>query len=435
MGRREASVAVVAAAAVAATWSLLKRRRRAARLAGHAKVVLLPAERSPVICMSPSTSTITFFHGSIEDAEAWLEDRVAAIVRANPWLAGRLDDDPETGLMALFVPPGAADAKLFEARCDVAVRRDAPYDDIVAAVAAVLCGTSDADRGTAKPLFRVTLLPCADDPAYSYALVVSANHSLLDGHGYYRVHSMLSQGADVEALRPERNADLPPLMTAAMGGETSLLQDAKPGFVARFLVAQLRNALFPATASYGFFVDEAWLAARKGEAAVGVAYVSTNDCLVSDVLRLLGCDVALMAANFRGRVDGCGDDDVGNYEDLIAFTPSDYATPALVRKAIAAPPLLRETRAALPTNVGHLGATYGAVTNWATFAKPLEIPGGDQDLHLPLFDWNQSTPASCFGAMVIFRPSEGATAAFVAGRRDFVDAVKAAPLAGRALFS
>ena len=72
---------VAAAAAAAATWSLLKRRRRAARVAGHAKVVLLPAERSPVICMSPSTSTVTFFHGSIEDAEAWLEDRVAAIVR------------------------------------------------------------------------------------------------------------------------------------------------------------------------------------------------------------------------------------------------------------------------------------------------------------------------------------------------------------------
>ena len=43
------------------------------------------------------------------------------------------------------------------------------------------------------------------------------------------------------------------------------------------------------------------------------------------------------------------------------------------------------------------------MTNWATFARPLELDGVQQ-LHLPLLDWNASTPPSVFGAMVIFRP-------------------------------
>ena len=49
--------------------------------------------------------------------------------------------------------------------------------------------------------------------------------------------------------------------------------------------------------------------------------MSTNDCITSEFCSLLKCDVALMAVNFRGKIDGCGDDDVGNYEDLIAYTP------------------------------------------------------------------------------------------------------------------
>ena len=422
--------AVAVAAGAAAAIYYWRRRRRAARmklLATHTKIRLLESERGAVVTMSPATSTVTFFKGSPRRVANKLRTRVAEIVRANPWLAARLDDD-ENGELALFVPPELPER--FAVRDDIAVERT-PYASLVEALAPVLCGTSVEVRGTAKPLFQVSLVSCAND---QYALVVSANHSLLDGHGYYRIYNMLSEGAAVESLDPARKFDVPSKMVAAMHDERSLLQQASPGFLFRFITAQIKNAVAPSTHCHAFYIDEDWVAARKATAD-GVAYVSTNDCVVSEFCSLLNCDVALMAINFRGKIDGCGDSDVGNYEDLLAYTPRDYASPSLIRRSVTGPQYFRASGAPLPTNLEHLAATYGAITNWATFAQPLELDGGGarQELHLPLLDWNASTPPSVFGAMVVFRPKAGRLAAFVGGSSAFVGRVKASGMVGEAV--
>jgi len=261
--------------------------------------------------------------------------------------------------------------------------------------------------------------------------VVSANHSLLDGHGYYRIYNMLSEGAAVERLDPARKFDLPAKMVAAMNNERSLLQQASPGFLFRFITAQVRNAMMRETHCHAFYIDEDWVAARKATAD-GVAFVSTNDCVVSEFCTLLNCDVALMAINFRNKIEGCGDSDVGNYEDLLAYTRRDYASPSLIRRSVTGPRYFRASGAPLPTNLEHLSSSYGAITNWATFARPLEIDGVQQ-LHLPLLDWNASTPPSVFGAMVVFRPKAGCLAAFVGGSRAFVEKVRRSGMVGEAV--
>ena len=438
-----AKAVAVAAGAAAAIYYWRRRRRAAARrklLSTHTKIALLESERGAVITMSPATSTVTFFRGSPRRVANKLRNRVAAIVRANPWLAARLDDD-ENGELALFVPPDARERTLFAERHDIAISHETPYAalvdlaftprdyaSLVEALAPVLCGTSVEVRGTAKPLFQVSLVSCASN---NYAVVVSANHSLLDGHGYYRIYNMLSEGAAVESLDPARKFDLPAKMVAAMHDEQSMLQRAPPGFLFRFITAQIKNAIAPSTHSHAFYIDEDWVAKRKREAD-GVAYVSTNDCVVSEFCSLLNCDVALMAINFRNKINGCGDEDVGNYEDLIAYTRRHYASPALIRRSVTGPRYFRASGAPLPTNLEHLSATYGAVTNWATFARPLEIDGVQQ-LHLPLLDWNASTPPSVFGAMVVFRPKAGRLAAFVGGSRAFVEKVRRSGMVGEAV--
>ena len=421
------ALAVAAGAAVALAYYVRRRRRAEARrklLATHTKIALLASERGAVVTMSPATSTVTFFRGSPRRVANYLRTRVAAIVRANPWLAARLDDDVN-GELALFVPPELPE--LFAVRHDIAVERT-PYASLVEALALVLCGTSVEVRGTAKPLFQVSLVSCAND---NYALVVSANHSLVDGHGYYRIYNMLSEGSKVESLDPARKFDIPDKMVAAMHDEESLLQRAPPGFLVRFITAQIKNAVAPATHCHAFYIDEAWVAARKATAD-GVPFVSTNDCVTSEFCSLLNCDVALMAINFRNKIDGCGDDDVGNYEDLLAYTPRDYASPSLIRRSVTGPQYFRATGAPLPSNLEHLAATYGAITNWATFARPLELDGVQQ-LHLPLLDWNASTPPSVFGAMVVFRPKAGRLAAFVGGSRAFVGKIRRSGMVGEAV--
>ena len=268
-----ASKALAAASAAAALAYYWRRRRRAAArrklLATHTKIALLASERGAVVAMSPATSTVTFFRGSPRRVANKLRNKVAAVVRANPWLAARLDDD-ENGLLALFVPPELPE--LFAERRDIAVSLT-PYSSLMEAVnnatqyaalvetlAPVLCGTSMEVRGTAKPLFQVSLVSCAND---TYAVVVSANHSLLDGHGYYRVYNMLSEGASVESLDPARKVEIPPKMVAAMHDEQSMLQRAPPGFLLRFITAQVRNAVAPSTHCHAFYIDEDWVARAK----------------------------------------------------------------------------------------------------------------------------------------------------------------------------
>ena len=167
-------------------------------------------------------------------------------------------------------------------------------------------------------------------------------------------------------------------------------------------------------------------------------FVSTNDCIVSCFLSCLDADCGLMPVNFRGKLDGCDEHWAGNYEDLITYMRPDYATPALIRKSVGVPGDRRYRRAAEPptamlTNTQWLGgATVGVMTNWATFARPLELDGVQQ-LHLPLLDWNASTPPSVFGAMVIFRPRAGCLAAFVGGSRAFVEKVRTSGMVGEAV--
>eukprot|EP00854_Cymbomonas_tetramitiformis_P009586 gene9586-11354_t len=420
----------------------------AAKIAKRIKLELLPSERSAVICMSPATTTVTFFRGSRAVAEAHFAKRVAEIVAANPWLTSVLERDPDSGLMNAYHHSSAADAAAktkchFQVLTDVDLSRlETSYAAMVTRLGSALCLTSDEAVGTGAPLWKVSLVPDAKESS-RFALVVSANHSLVDGHGFYKIYNMLSGDAStrVEALSAVRKQEMGSKILEAMGNEPSLMAAAPAGFLARFIGGQVWSALFPTTKSYGFHLSEDWVAERKKLAAKQkiVPYVSTNDCMVSEFLNCLQCDVAIMAVNFRGKVNGCGESDVGNYEDLLSYTPADYKTAAMIRKSVSGKDGVY-SRAAKPrttmlTNWEHLTkATYAAVTNWATFAKPLIVKDAEQELHLPLYDFPKSTPACVFGSMVIFRPGSGhGVAAFVAGKQELIDAVKGSGMVGRQL--
>ncbi|KAG1675756.1 hypothetical protein FOA52_012412 [Chlamydomonas sp. UWO 241] len=438
------------------------RQQHAAKLANLIKLDLLPGDKSFAICQSAPTSTATFFTGDTAAAQQYFSKRVAEIVSANPWLASVLDRDPGSGAMAVYYPPPGADADAaargcFEVRGDIALSRGSTpstYIKTVAALAPALCKTSIRSVGSGTPLWRVCVVPDAHDPGGRFALVVSANHSLLDGHGYYAVYNMLCAKADVRALSPVRKQELTAKMLQAMGGEPSLLQAAPMGFMLRFIGGGIWNAIFPATCALGFHVSDAWVGAQKaaakeaaatlkvgsGSAATAAPFVSTNDVLVSAFCVALRPTLATMAINLRGRVQGCEEGDVGNYEDVISFAPADYSSPLLIRKSVAGGDGRPYARAAdpptrMPTNWEHVrGATYAAITNWATFAGALTVPGAEQSLHLPLFDFPATTPAKVFGAMVIFRPGAGkGTAVLVAGTRQLIEAVEASGMVGRPL--
>ena len=432
MKNTNVAFAVTALAGVAAVhkiWSWVNRSRRMRRLAKHKKVALLPNEVAPMICKAPSISTITFFEGDVDAAKTFLLQRTKEIIAANPWLDGILDLDDNDD-MALFVPPAEAGQKKHFEVLNTSLSDN--YDEMVQQLAPAMCGTTEETVGTDKVLWKVTLVV---SEGTKFAVVVSANHSFLDGHGYYKFYNMLSGTEAVKSFSPQRKHNMPQKILAAMGGEKSLMAAAPPGFLLRFIGGVLRNTLFPATKSLGFHISSEWLKAQKAMHSSDVPFVSTNDVVMSNFCNALKCNLAFMNINFRSnnRIEGCLESDVGNYEDLLLYTPSDYATPSLIRKSLNGPLFRRVGGGKLPTNLEHLSSTYGAVTNWATFARQVYIPGANQVLHIPLFDFPQSTPACILGAMCIFKPKDGGVAALIAGKEELIDTIKRTGMVGRQL--
>mgnify|MGYP001984079795 CR=1 FL=1 len=154
---------------------------------------------------------------------------------------------------------------LFEVLEGVALSRD--YGPLVKSLEPSICVKPSIEAaGTGAPLFSVRLLRDLNAER-RFALVVSANHSLVDGHGFYRLYNMLSSESKVEALDPTRKQELPARMLAAMGDEPSPMTACPPGFLASFVFAQVRSQLFPRTKAIGFDISAEWLAAQKATAA------------------------------------------------------------------------------------------------------------------------------------------------------------------------
>jgi hypothetical protein len=434
----------------------------AARLKGRKKIDLLDSEIFPVIMMSPATSTITFFSGSPISTTIHLENRVAEIVKVNPWLLSVLDHDPKTGRVAAFYPESVDDESCRSVLCYVKssdILQGISYDRMVQSLQPLLCKTSSEALGTGAPLFSVTVVVPDDNgmDTKSYAVVVSASHSLVDGHGFYKVHNMLSFDAKVEPLSPGRKDHVPKKILESMGGEPSLMASCPSGFLARFILGQMHAAIFPQTKHLCFEVSHDWLIECKrytaAENLAAVPWVSSNDCMVSTFLNCLRPDCAMMAMNFRDKIDDCGEDDVGNYEDLLTYMKGDYENPSLIRKSVGeSRPWSRDSKwfyrraseSKMLSNLQHaFGATYGATTNWSTFSHPLVMGSsmgaaggawGKEELHLPLFDWAKACPACIFGSMVLFRPAEGrGLAAMVAGKQKLLDAVLESGMVGQIL--
>ena len=66
------------------------------------------------------------------------------------------------------------------------------------------------DNQVATPLQQIITLP-------GFALIVSMNHTLGDGHTYYKLYGMLSADTDIEVLNPVRVAGFEEAKTEVIG--------------------------------------------------------------------------------------------------------------------------------------------------------------------------------------------------------------------------
>ena len=441
-------VAAALGAMVIATIILLI--RRTARLAfsataawGEGNVAveaLLPAEIKLMERM-PAINTVTYFEG-VANA-ALVRSRVAEIVKANPWLAGRLVTRDGVPTLAFPKVPTAATCtagviemehgELWKWSHDA----EYSYEDIVASVAAshacVQLGKHCVGRN--ELLFKVTVVHGTGGASNGtgsgavgdgWALVVSLSHVIADGHTYYGLLNMLSDKARVAALSPKRQQAFHKLTAHIIGEEELRLRDS----VFIKLNVLWRTLLQPRYRIRAAMVDAAKVAAIKEarrasrdpgvqHSSGAVEFISTNDIVTSSFLRHTKARIALMAINFRGRLPCLADGDAGNYQGPLGLCTEDFATPELIRQAVSGDEEGRFVRAAhrgsdagptkLPGRFELASCIIAGVTNWSTFFRELSLGGGcgKQTLHLPCMKAGQVDFA------FVFRPSANELAVLV----------------------
>ena len=79
--------------------------------------------------------------------------------------------------------------------------------------------------GPREPLFKVSIVPCSENPKESFALLVQLSHAVGDGATYYKLFNMLCSMEEdsIAAMIPERIVDSEKLQIDTLGKEESLL--------------------------------------------------------------------------------------------------------------------------------------------------------------------------------------------------------------------
>lgn len=360
----------------------------------------------------PPVTTVTLYEGSAPVEN--LRSRITIMLEKNPWLTSRIvKKDTADGIVAMAYSKPATDA-----------------DEPLFKVAVVPIEAEETDDNQATPLQQAITLP-------GFALVVSMNHTLGDGHTYYKLYGMLSADTDVEVLDPVRVADFEEAKTEVIGREENAMFTSTGlglGIIGTYIGAKVTRRKPQNVCIHS--VDPSWAAHEKAKAkqAGQVPFVSTNDALTSWFFREMKSDLNIMVANFRSRkpsILGLEERHVGNYEANTPYFPGDVETPALIRQSIrSADGGFRARRAGspptkIPKFLTLVRNKSAIITNWATFYRDVALQGNTPDnetypcnpkLHLPIME-PDGLITSVWNNGIIFRPRPGELGMLIITRR------------------
>jgi hypothetical protein len=404
----------------------------------------------------PPVTTITLYEGTAP--VEFLRGRIAEILEKNPWLTSRIvKKNTADGVVAMayaktFEPEHVIDQhfSVYEPG-DVGFSLSMPYEELVHCLLPVQCARSKPATDEDEALFKVAVVPIEEGEADNnqttplqgtmtlpgFALVVSMNHTLGDGHTYYKLYGMLCADADVEVLDPVRVADFEEAKTEVIGEKENAMFTSAGlglGIMGTYVGTKVTRREPQNVCIHA--VDPAWVAQEKAKAKEEgqVPFISTNDALTSWFFREMKSDLNIMVANFRSRepsILGLAEHHVGNYEANVPYFPGDVETPALIRQSIrSADGGFRARRAGSPpTKIPKFSTLVhnksAIITNWATFYRDVALQDnvqGDETstytpkLHLPIME-TDGLITSVWNNGIIFRPRAGELGMFMITRR------------------
>ena len=110
---------------------------------------------------------------------------------------------------------------------------------------------------------------------------------------------MLSSDVPIESLNALRKQDVPKKITRALNNEPGLLDEQRPGFMLPYIFKKqwLGTYFFPEALTQVFYVNDQFIADQKSAAcdqyknsnnkSVSIPFVSTNDVLMSELLKCM----------------------------------------------------------------------------------------------------------------------------------------------------
>lgn len=356
----------------------------------------------------PPITSITFLEGNLEEIIPIIRYRWRLIVNANPWLTGKLIKDKSSKRLQLVysddipVSENALDEIFLANPKEVNVHEKMSYKQLLKAVKPVAVKDGYAIVNKPHPTTILTLVADAKDKN-KFALIFSMSHIVADGHCYYNILNMLSNGAVVKALNPVRKE-------AAIEKSIDAVGRKEWGFVNTPMVSVnfLKGIFFGGKPKiYGFYVNDDQIHHHKNEVrstSNGKArFVSTNDIITSSFFNFIKARFAMMAINLRIKLPEITDVDSGNYEAVVVYDQEGYAQPTTIRQSLSQGPPYLGVKKSLPKPLEATHCTLGLITNWATFGKEIILPHSEEILHLPLFPMH----VVGYEFAIIFRPKRG----------------------------
>lgn len=353
-------------------------------------VLLLSAESEFGIYEAP-ISTITFFDGSYREAATALMPRIVEVLQENPWLGGWiLKDKNDKDLIKIFFDPTGKDHtpdhfQMLPPGQIPLSRERTKYDEIseVLSEHGVLVENTKSIIGRNKPIFKLSIIPDADQPDQRFALVMSFSHLGGDACTYYNIFRMLDAEAPVQALSPIRDHRFPNVLEQNLG-EQEINYVKNQLSLERNIFDWGKKKDDPIERRV-FYVSKDFI--REGKEGSDTM-LSANSIITSWFLKSVQASVGFMVCNLRNRLEGCDvtDHDAGNYTHGICYMPVDYDTPDHVQKSLA---YFRRCGMDPPTELPRFKRNFklSVSVNWSTFLHDgIHVCDGvDLKLHLPLF--------------------------------------------------
>jgi len=334
-----------AGAVLAGHLMLVRRRRRLHQILDHqhdesdphqVREVLLPSENILYQLNVPPVVTLTWFRGDVRQASDILQQRLQAILDANPWLGGHVGknyDSRAAGHKLCLVYNNnrkkqlrAQDYMTIIVNGDSEsspISRTTPVTELFPA-----CRPFYLKNGAKEPLVNVTILPCQDNPNTHFALIFAVSHLVADGHTYYTLLSQLCSDSVPQSLTADRIRTTSEQQREASGPENYDLIQGRTILNIAWQVLLVKLGLMQPTTELFAVVDSEQLKMQKKAAITSsesssnndhedddddVRFVSSNDILTSWFFRQADCPVAFMGLNWRNRLNGHTDRHAGNY--------------------------------------------------------------------------------------------------------------------------